>query len=335
MVAHGIFRYLVPILTLVLVLAGCGSGAKPGASNPNTPGQQAPKEKQRVSLVTAGTGGAWYPIGGGLADLMNKKASTITVSAEVSQGGIENVRLVHGDKAQFGFVNFDAAYFGYNGEAPFDDGKKDIAGVAALYPSTLQIVVLDNSAIKTVNDLKGKRVVVGPPASSSAVMGYNVLAEYGITKDDIRGLQLTFAEGADALKDGNADALFVASAHPNSVVMDLTATKAIRLVPIAPDMQEKVNQKFGYYGKVNIPKGTYKGQEEDIPTLSLSTMIITNKVASDEIVYDFVRVLYDNLEETRDFHSVMSSVVWEDAASMPIPLHPGAEKYFKEKGLIK
>ncbi len=321
-------------LALAMAVVGCGSsGTKP--SDSASGGQEAPKETRRLALATAGTGGAWYPIGGGIADLVNKKLAGVEMAAEVTQGGIENVRLVHDNKAQFGFVNFDAAYFGFNGEKPFDDGKKNILGVASLYPSTLQIVVLDNSPIKTVNDLKGKKVVVGPPASSSAIMGYNVLAEYGIAKDDIKGLQLSFAEGADALKDGNADVLFVASAHPNSTVMDLTATRGIRLIPVEPAMQDKINKKYSYYGKVNIPKGTYKGQNEDVPALSLSTMIIVNKAVSEQLVYDFTKTLFDNADTMVGFHAVMKSMVMSDVPNMPIPLHPGAEKYFKEKGLLK
>lgn len=331
-------RFLgVALLSTLVAVAAAGCGAGSGSQQGGAPAQgtSPQKEIQRLSLVTAGTGGAWYPIGGGIADLINKQLSGVQISSEVTQGGIENVRLVHSNKAQFGFANFDAAYFGYNGEKPFDDGKKEILGVAALYPSTLQVVVLDDSPIKSMSDLKGKRVVVGPPASSSAIMGLNVLSEYEITKDEIKGLQLTFAEGADALKDGNADALFVASAHPNSTVMDLTATKGIRLIPIEPAMQAKINQKYGYYGKVSIPKGTYKGQDADVPTLSLSTMIMVNKNVPEQTVYDFVKVLFGELETIKGFHAVMSSLRPEDAPNMPIPLHPGAEKYFKEQGLLK
>jgi uncharacterized protein len=332
-------RRLLGSMALCLILAvaavGCGGATTTKPTESANPAPQAPAETQRLSLVTAGTGGAWYPIGSGIADLVNKQLKGVQMAGEVTQGGIENVRLLHGNKAQFGFANFDAALQGYSGQKPFDDGKKDILGVASLYPSTLQVVVLDNSPIKGMKDLKGKRVVVGPPASSSAVMGYNVLEAYGIGKDDIKGLQLAFAEGADALKDGNADVLFVASAHPNSTVMDLAATKAIRLIPIEPDMQEKISKQYGYYGKISIPKGTYKGQNQDVPTLSLSTMIIVNKDVSEKTVYDFTKVLFDNLETVKGFHAVMAGVRIEDAPNTPIPLHPGAIKYFKEKGLLK
>ncbi|WP_167577849.1 TAXI family TRAP transporter solute-binding subunit [Ammoniphilus sp. YIM 78166] len=330
------------LLSLSVALTGCGTNeqASTPKSESSQQGQEAPKAASntpvtRVSLATGGTGGAWYPVGGGLANVVNEQDNNMEMSAEVTSGGLENVRLVNSNTNQFGFVNNDAAFHGFNGQGPFEsEGKQKILGMFNLYPSTLQVVVLADSGIESMSDLKGKKVVVGPPASSSALMGWQVLAEYGIKEGDIKGLTISFAEGADALKDGNADALFVMSAHPNSQVLDLSATKNIRLLSIDDQVRAKLMDQFKYYGEATIGAETYKGQTTDVVTLSLPTMIIANEEVSEEAAYEFTKSIYDNLDKVHGFHAVAKHIALETANQIPIPMHPGAKKYFEEKGIV-
>lgn len=331
------------LILLVLVMAIALSGCSNNSSKPADNDSSKPADNDSVStdnkpmdivIATAGTSGAWYPIGTGMAEILSELDNNITATGEVTNGGIENVRIIGKDVETLGFVNNDAAYFGLNGQEPFEE-KHNILGVAHLYPSTMQIAVLANSGINTVEDLIGKKVVVGPPASSSAVMSWNVFGEYGIGEDDIQGLTLSFAEGAEAMKDGHADALIVVSAHPNSAITELSFTKDVKLLEISPEMQEKVSSKYEYYGKFTIPAGTYTNIDENISTLSLGTMIIANENTSDEIVYEFVKGIYENLDQLSGVHAMAKQIAIEHAAGVPIPLHPGAEKYFKEVGIIK
>ena len=270
----------------------------------------------------------------GIANLINEKLGDVNMAAVVTAGGIENVRLLDRGEAEIGFANYDAAYFGYMGQPPFNR-KMRILGLFTLYPSSLQIAVPADSPIRSIADLRGKRVVVGPVASSSAIMGWNVLKTYGITEGDIRGLAASFADGANLFRDGNADALFVMSAHPNSVLMDLANVRRIRLLSIEPDMRDRITAQYPYYGKITIPANTYRGQAEPVETLSLSTMLIVGEQVSADLVYRFTTVLFDNLERVRSFHAIAQHISAEGAPDIPIPMHPGAARYFREKNLLR
>lgn len=290
-------------------------------------------QTERVSLATAGTGGAWYPIGAGIANLVTEQVPGVIMSAEVTNGGVENIRLIDRNEVQFAFANYDVAYAGVHGEEPYSN-EMQVAGLFTLYPSSFQVAVPADSGIESIADLKGKRVVVGPPASSSAILGWNVLQEYGISPNDIRALTVSFSEGADLMRDGNADALFVMSAHPNSALLNLETSVPIRLIDIEEDMLEQIVDKYKYYGRITIPAGTYNQQDQPVETLALSTMLVANPDISDELAYQVTKAIFENLDQVRGFHAVARDVSLEHAPSIPIPMHPGARRYFEEQGLV-
>lgn len=324
--------FLVFVLSFSLTACGSGSDADSGTASESE--SESGSEVTRVSLATAGTGGAWYPIGGGMANIVNEKSNGVEMSAEVTDGGIENIRLVNSGVNEFAFANTDVVYEGFNGLNHFEaEGEQNISAMFYLYPSTFQAVVMEDSGIDSIADLKGKRVAVGPPASSSEVMGWIILEEYGITSNDINGQTISFEEGATALRDGNVDALFVMSAHPNSQVMDLAATHDIKLLPVDEDVRVKVTDEYDYYQESIIEAGVYEDQTDDIHTLSLGTTIVANADVPEEVAYEFTKSVYENLEEVHQFHDVAKQISLEAAPNMPIPLHPGAKKYFEEKGM--
>lgn len=320
---------LVLALVMAVALVGCGGSG----GNDDGDGNAVQGETVDLVIATAGTAGAWYPIGTGMAEIITRLDNGINAMAEVTNGGIENGRLVGENAAQIGFMNNDAAYFAYNGEEPFDK-KENILAVASLYPSTMQVAVLADSDIETIEDLRGKRVVVGPPASSSAIMSENVLSEYGLSTDDYEGLTLSFAEGAQAMSDGHADCVVVVSAHPNNALMELDVTKGIRLIPVDGEARDKAAEKHQYYDKFTIPAGTYPSIDYDIETLSLGTMLVANNDLSEDVVYKFLEGIYGNLEELGGVHAMAKQIALEHATLVPIPFHPGAEKYFQEQGLL-
>ncbi|WP_174727335.1 TAXI family TRAP transporter solute-binding subunit [Mesobacillus harenae] len=324
------------VITLVaaflLLIAGCSSESN--GSNNTDDGSSGEKSGAvtKVSLATGGTGGAWYPIGGGFSNVVNDNSDVINMSAEVTNGGVENVRLVSNNDSHFGFVNTDAAYHAFQGNEPF--GKKEnIVSMFNLYDSTFQAVVAADSGINSISDLKGKKVVVGPPASSSAQMGWDILEQAGLSEGDIEPLLVSFEEGASALSDGNADALFVMSAAPNSQILNLGATKEIKLLSLEEELRNKIVEKYSYYGKTTLKAGTYDHQADDVETLSLPTMIIANADVSEDVAYEFTKMIYDNLAKVHEFHAMAKDISLENAINVPIPMHPGAKKYFQEQGL--
>lgn len=321
---------LLLFITLTLVVA-CGNET---TNNESSEESESGGEVERVTLSTAGTGGAWYPIGGGIANIVSESSDIVSVSAEVSNGGVENIRLINDGTSDLGFANTDIVYEGYYGEGTYEeDGEMDILSVAYLYPSTFQAVVLKDSSIKSLSELKGKTVAVGPPASSSEIMGWDILESYGITKDDINGQTISFEEGVNALRDGNVDAVFVMSAAPNSQIMEIATTHDIELLPVEDDLIDSLIEEIPYYGKITIPAETYDGQEEDINTLSMGTTIVANSNVSENVVYEFTKYIYENIEEVKALHSIAEEISLENATNMPIPFHPGAIKYYEEKGL--
>lgn len=290
--------------------------------------------KKRLSFGTGGTAGVWFPLGAGMADILNRKCEGVIVTAEVTSGSVENTRLVGEGTIPMGFANDDAAYFAYHGTGIFNK-KLDVYSMFRVYPSCMQVVVLESSGIKSIKDLKGKRVCVGSPASSAELMGWNILDAYGIKKSDIRPAVLSFAESADALKDGNIDATFIMTGAPNSAVMDIMASKQAKVLPIDQNIIEKLTKDYGYYSSWVIPAGTYKGQDAPVATIGLMTTLIANSKLDEETAYNITKTIFENLDEVRKIHSVMAGYTAEEAVKVPIPMHPGAKRYFKEKGLVK
>ncbi|MGM8366245.1 TAXI family TRAP transporter solute-binding subunit [Virgibacillus sp. W0181] len=321
------------LFVALILLSACG-GDNGSANDEGSDEGKSNDENERVSLSTAGTGGAWYPVGGGIANIVSENSDTLSVSAEVSNGGVENIRLINDGTSEFGFANTDIVYEGYHGEGTYEeDGEMDIMSVAYLYPSTFQAVVLKDSGIKSLSDLKGKTVAVGPPASSSEIMGWDILEASGITEDDINGQTISFEEGVNALRDGNVDAVFVMSAAPNSQIMEISTTKDIQLLPVEDDVINSLKEETPYYGKTTIPSETYDGQEQDIDTMSMGTTIVVNPNVSENAVYEFTKHIYENVDEVKELHSIAKEINLENATNMPIPFHPGAKKYYEEQGM--
>ena len=214
----------------------------------------------------------------------------------------------------------------------FKDKKVDnLRGIATLYPETCQIITLDKSGIKSVAELKGKRVAVGAAGSGVEANARQILSAYGITYDDIQVQYLSFGEAASALKDNNVDAAFITAGYPTAAVQDIASQNKVRLLPVDPDKADALIAKYPFYTKTTIPAGTYAGFEVDVPAISVMAMLVATDKVDDALGYDITKALFTNLDKLKNAHAVGKMISKEGAQKgMPIKLNAGAEKYFKE-----
>lgn len=312
------------------VLAGCGSNTNTGAN--------APAKTKNISLSTGAQSGTYYPLGTAIANVWTQAGIGLNVTAEATGGSIENARLIGSKDTEVGFVESMIADWAYNGKEVFKDKKVDnIRGMVALYPNTIQTVVKADSGIKSFADLKGKKVAVGIQGSSSPIAIQIVLEAYGVSFSEIKPQYVAFGPGIDLLKDGLADAVLVDAGAPNSSIIDIATQHKINILSIEPDKIKQIRAKYPYFADVTvIPKGTYKGVEEDITTTgSLATLCVSADLTDDQ-VYNMTKTLFEKKDDIAKVHEKGKSIDLKNALNgISVPLHPGAEKYYKEKGILK
>jgi len=297
-------------------------------------GISTPQAVTRISIGTGGTGGVYYPIGGGVAEVFNKHLEGVSARAEVSGASIENCRLVGANEQQMALANADAVYFAYRGGREY---KKplDILSMFTMYPSNMQPVCLKSAPINSINDLRGKRIAVGPPGGTTYVMAWNILKTCGIAEKDIKPIYQTFVESVSGLKDGTIDAAFILAGYPNSAILDLATTRSIKLIPIEEDMIDKITKKFGFYSESAVPGGIYKGVDKPTPGIAVMNVWIVNKNLPESLVYKMVKVIFEQKDYLVSVHKKARDMNLKDAVKVPCPMHPGAIKYFKEVGALK
>ncbi len=287
-----------------------------------------------ISIGTGGTGGVYYPYGGGLAEIWSKNVPGVKAVAEVTGASVENVKLAHRGETVIGEVMGDVAYQAYHGIGKFKGKPQKILAMACMYPNVLQIVTLKGSGIKNVTDFKGKRISIGAPGSGTAFMAELVLKTLGIPLDSFQVRRLSFNETANALRDGTVDAGFWVVAPGTSSIMDLATTHQIEIVPFTPEQQKKVAEKFGYYSPWTLEAGVYRGVDKPVPTLSVWNVIICKRDLPEDLVYQLTKTLFENNDYLQKIHPFARYTTPENAvAKTPIPLHPGAIRAIEEKGV--
>jgi TRAP transporter TAXI family solute receptor len=287
-----------------------------------------------ISISTGGTGGVYYPYGGGLAEIWSKFVPGVKAVAEVTGASVENVKLADKGETVTGLVMGDVAYQGYFGEGKFQDKPQKILTMAAMYPNILQLVTLKGSGIKGVADLKGKTVSIGAPGSGTAYMAELVLKALGISLDSFKVRRLSFNENANALRDGTIDAGFWVVAPGTSSIMDLATTHNIEIVPFTSEEQKKVTAAYTFYSDWDLEPGAYRGVDKPVPTISVWNVIICEKSLSEEMVHNLAKVLFEHREYMEKIHPFAKYTTPENTVTKsPIPLHPGTIKYLKEKGV--
>lgn len=295
------------------------------------------EEKVRISVATGGTGGVYYPYGGAIAEIINKHIPNVIATAEVTGASVENVRLVGQGKASLAFTMNDTLYDAYVGQGKFQDNKIDsLRTILQVYPNVYHIVTLKKNPIKKISDLKGKRVSVGAPGSGTEYKSSLVLPLLGVDYKDMKVYRLSFSENTTQLKDGTIDAGVWSVATPTSSIMDLATTHDIYIVPFSKSEVELIEKKFPFYSGWVIPKNTYKGQNEDVSTIAVWNSIVCHKDMPEELVYKITKAIFENKKMLLDTHKIAEFTTPETSVSKsPIPIHPGALKYYKEIGVIK
>ncbi len=324
----------VLMLALSIILAACGGSTKEvdgNNSEGNNGGESGAKKPEYISILTGGTGGTYFPLGGAFAGIITEETG-IKSNAETSGASAENMTTLKAGDAEIAFSQTDIASYAKEGTLMFEGDKIDnVSAIGTLYPETIQIVTTAKSGIKSVEDLKGKKVSVGAPGSGTNPNAAQILEVHGMTFDDIKKQDLSFDESTTGIQDGTIDAAFVTAGTPTGAVEGLSATEDVVIVPIAQDKIDALIEKYPYYIKEEIPAGTYK-LADAVSTVAVQAMLVVSNDLSDEVVYDITKALFENMDKVT--HAKGKLIKAENALKgVGIDVHPGAQKYFDEKGI--
>ena len=296
-------------------------------------GQQA----ARISITTGGTGGVYYPLGGGMASLLSKYIPGLQATAEVTGGSIDNLKLLGAGKSDVAFCMVDAAWQAAHGQDKFKHTKVNARTLMVLYPNRMQIVTVDGTGITKLADLKGKRISTGSPGSGVEVMALRLLEAIGIDpKSDIKQERLGAAASVSAIKDRKIDAFFWVGGIPTAALTDLAATPGmkIRLLDHAEAL-DAMNRKYGpLYVKGIIAPTSYQGMDKPVENIDVWNVLVTNDKMSDQMAYDIVKTLMEKKPELVAVHKEAQNIdlKYQNIGS-PLPYQPGARKYFEEQGV--
>lgn len=316
---------LVAILAmLAFIVTGCGGS---GGGDQEKPAA----EKKFFNIATGGTAGVYYPLGGAIAEILNKNVEGANAKVQSTGASVANVNMLAKGEVQIAFIQNDIAYYAANGTEMFKDNKvENMRAVATIYPEIVQLVTLEKSGIKNVADLKGKRVAVGAAGSSVTANAQHVLEAAGLSFEDIDEQYLSFAEAANGLKDGNIDAAFVTAGVPTAAIQDIIAQHKVVVIPVTSEMADKMIEKYPFYTKVVIPADAYK-QAQDVETVGVKAMLVVTDQMDEQTAYEITKAIFDNVEDLKTAHAVGQYISKESAKDgLSIPLHPGAEKFFNE-----
>jgi TRAP transporter TAXI family solute receptor len=299
-------------------------------------GNAAAQVKTRLSVATGGTGGVYYPVGGGIAALISRHLPGVEATAEVTTASVDNMKLLHTDSVALALTQSDIAWDASQGKMKGFKDKIGVRAISALYTNYMHIVALDGSGIKTINDLKGKRVSTGAPGSGTEVKGLRVLEAYGISPKDLKSQdRLGASESAAAMKDRRIDAFIWDGGLPTGAVLDLGVTPGIKIQLIGHgDAVAKMVSKYGpVYFVGTIPKGTYGGMETDVRVAALTNLLAVHERMDESLAYQITKVLHERIADLVAVHQAAKEITLKSAVvGSPVPFHPGALRYYKEKG---
>jgi TRAP transporter TAXI family solute receptor len=295
-------------------------------------------KRRYVSIAAGWVTGAYFPMAGAISRIAWKhlKDDGIKVTAESSGASVANSKLIGAGDTDFAILQNDIASYAHFGKkGMFDEPIKNLLGVCTLFPEHVQLVARKDSNIKSPGDLKGKKVAIGPVGSGTTENAKQILEAWGLGVEDLaRAEQLTASQSADYIKDGRLDAAFFTVAVGAAVIMDTSLIVPVDIVPISGATADKLIKKYPFYAKQVVAGGSYKGNDQDVPTVSVMAMLAARADLEDDIVYKIVSAMYSDLEQLKKAHNKFKDIEMKNGlVGMGIPLHPGAAKYFKEKGI--
>src|SRR5437773_1976319 len=291
-----------------------------------------------IAIATGGTGGVYYPLGGGMANVLSKYVPGVQATARVTGGSVDNLKLIGSQQSEVALVMVDAALDALKGEDKFKGAPVEVRTLMVLYPNRMHVVSMEGTGVEKMADLKGKRVSTGSPGSATEVMAFRLIEAAGLDKDkDMKRERLGVAESVNALKDRKIDAFFWVGGLPTAAVTDLAATPGIKMKLIDHgDLAEKMNAKYGkLYSPSKIKAGSYPGYDKDNSITEVWNLIVTGDKMSNEDAYTIVKTLVEKKADIVAVHKEAESFSLDNQVQerSPIPFHPGALKYFKEKGI--
>jgi TRAP transporter TAXI family solute receptor len=323
---------IVMMLALTMIIAACGGGGNEAVSGDN--GGNSGGDKQNLSLLTGGTGGTYYPLGGQIGKIISDNTDA-NITPQTSGASAENMETLRAGEAEIAFSQTDIAAYAIEGKEMFEGKPIDtIQAIGSIYPETVQLVTTEKSGIKSVEDLKGKSVSVGAPGSGAYINAMQLLEIHGLTSDDVKAQNLSFDESTDGIQSGTIDAAFVTAGTPTGAVEALSAQNDVVIIPFADEKIQSLIEKYPYYAKDKIPSGTY-GIKSDVNTVAVKAMLVVTKELDENLVYEMTKALYENTDSIT--HAKGKFITAETALEGlgDMELHPGAAKYFEEKGVTE
>jgi uncharacterized protein len=295
-------------------------------------------QAQNLSIATGGTGGVYYPLGGGMAAVLSKYVPGMQATAEVTGGSVANLQLIGTGNPYIGMTMADATLDAYTGQEKFAGKPVAVRTLMVMYPNRMHVVSIEGTGISKIADLKGKRVSTGSGGSATEVMAFRVIEAAGLDKDqDLRRERLGVAESVNAIKDRKIDAFFWVGGLPTAAITDLASTPGIKIKLIDhADLVPAMNRKYGnLYVQDVIPKDTYRGMDADNKQATVMNLLVAHQNLDAKTAYNVVKAVFDHKEELVRVHKEAENFKLENQkkAASPIPWHPGAVKYFAEKGI--
>ena len=297
--------------------------------------------RRRVTIASGWVVGVYYPLAGAMSSIAyNAKDLNIRATVEASGASVANAQLIGAGDADFALLQNDIAFYAFNGATlPAFKGKpvKNMGGIFTIYPELVHIVATQASGVRSMRDLKGKRVVLGPEGSGTEQNALQTLAVYGVKESDLgRAERVDAGAASEQLKDGRLDVAFFTTGLGSAVILDLFASGKVVMVPIDSVPGEALQKQYPFYTLEKIPANTYKGQEREVLTPAVRAMLVARGNLPEDLVYKFTKAIFDNLAQFHSAHAAAKSMTLQTALNgMPVPLHPGAEKLYREKGIAR
>lgn len=314
---------IIGILLISALLSGCSSSESGGSG-----------DREFLRIGTASMGGNFFPLGAAIAQLVNDEVEGYNASAQATGGSSENANFLESGDLELALIQSGSLKDAYDGLDKFEGRAiKSMRGITAIYFNSFHILVRKDAGIETVEDLRGKKIAVGPVGGGIEVNTNKLLEQYGITIDDYNAVHGTRAEATEGLKTGSVDVHVYGTGIGSAQISELMRTGDIKLIPMDQEIIDAMVADNPDFGAGLIPAGTYEGQDQDIQTVRGSSLLVTTEDVSEELVYEITKTIFENLETLQGHHQYFKQTNVNDATNgMPIPLHPGAEKYLKEVG---
>ena len=327
-------KRLALILAGAMMLASLTACGAPAAGSASASGD-APAKAAKITLATGGTSGTYYAVGGAMQTVLNDKLALADLNVTSTGASKVNVNMITDGEAEMAILQSDVISYAHEGINTFaETGKEDNAlWIAGLYNETVQIIATPD--ITSVEQLRGKTVCMGDVGSGTRINAEQVLAAYGMTAADVNAVSGSFQDGVDGIKDGKIDAAFTVAGAPTTAITDLATANEFSLISLTDEALAYIAENFPFLVQDNLPAGTYKGIDQETKCVAVQAALVASKDVSEDVVYEMLKAMFDNADSLKAAHAKFEYLDAAYAAKGTVPLHPGAEKYYKEIGIIE